>query len=108
MKWLLLGILVVSGAITWTAIRMSYFFIDLNRNYASSSYPGDLTIAQEVGYLLILTLIVLVVQFIVIIVFKIFLKEKSKSKTFNLYAYGIQILSLSIFFFSIYFYLFGK
>lgn len=43
----------VSSVISWAAAQMMYVFITFNRNYASSSYPGDLTAGQEWMYLVV-------------------------------------------------------
>lgn len=93
----------VNGIITWGSILTTYFFIDFNRNYASSSYPGDLTTVQEWMYLIFSTLGLCIGQFIVMILFKKYLKSKREYRIL----YYILALSVTIFFFSIYFYLFG-
>jgi uncharacterized membrane protein YcjF (UPF0283 family) len=60
----------VSGVISWAAAQLMYVFITFNRNYASSSYPGDLTAAQEWMYLVVSGMLLFGMQAAVAIIFK--------------------------------------
>lgn len=92
----------INGLITWTSILATNFFIDVNRNHASSSYPGDLTTTQEWLYLLISTFVLYCVQFIGITLFKSQFEEKQDYRIL----YFFFILSIIVFFLTTYFYLF--
>ena len=91
-----------TGGIAWGSILATHFFIDFNRNYASSSYPGDLTVGQEWMYLIIATLIFCIVQFIAMNLVKRQLKDKRGYRAL----YFILILAVIIFFCMVYSYLF--
>lgn len=96
--------LFLTGILTWGSIIVTYFFIDFNRNYASSSYPGDLTTTQEWTYLMFSSLIFCVAQIMALILAIRQMKDKRGFKAFLF----ISILSVIIFFCSIYLYLFGS
>lgn len=89
--------------ITWGSLLATYFFIDFNRNYASSSYPGDLTALQEWMYLIVSTLSFCIVQLIALNLAIRQLKDKLGYRAL----YFIFILSVIIFFCAVYLYLFN-
>lgn len=93
----------LTGVITWGSLLATYFFIDFNRNYASSIYPGDLTVGQEWMYLIISTLCFCIVQFITMNLLKRLLKDESRYRAL----YFVFILSIIVFFCMVYSYLFG-
>lgn len=70
----------VSGVISWAAAQMMYVFITFNRNYASSSYPGDLTAAQEWMYLVVSGMLLFVLQMLVAMMFSRLLGDKRLAK----------------------------
>ena len=88
---LLLIYLSFTGVTTWGSILATYFFIDFNRNYASSNYPGNLTATQEWTYLLISTLIFCIVQLIAITLVKRLLKDERGYKA--LFSFPFRQLS---------------
>ena len=93
----------LTGVIIWGSLLATHFFIDFNRNYASSSYPGNLTVGQEWMYLIISTLSFCIVQFIAMNLAKRQLKDERGYRAF----YFVLILSITIFFCVVYSYLFG-
>lgn len=70
----------VSGVISWAAVQLMYVFITFNRNYASSSYPGDLTAAQEWMYLVVSGMLLFVMQMLVAMMFSRLLGGKRLAK----------------------------
>lgn len=66
--------IITSSVITWLGIMVMSIFINLSRSFASSSYPGDLTISQQYLYLISATIGFIAVQFVL----RVFMKRINK------------------------------
>ncbi|MER2154799.1 MAG: hypothetical protein ABS917_11440 [Solibacillus sp.] len=102
---ILIFVLIIYALITYFWTIGSHFYIDISRNYASSSFPGDITSSDRVFYQIFfpstLFVFLLFATFILSLIFENKLKTLSFKKKF-IYIISIPLLYTAYIFIDLY------
>lgn len=98
--------LLVCALLTYCWILGSHIYIELSRSYAASSYPGDLTLSQELTYQFFFPVSLLLVLILMIVVLKLIFKKYLPSK--KIYINIIPLICMIYILIDLYIFLFIK
>lgn len=97
---------IIGALVTWTGSRLSFLNIQVDRLYASSQYPGDLTAEDKIRLFIMPVGLLVVILAVLLMVFNYFIKDKTKVKWFRITASILALCFISVLALINYFYLY--